>query len=142
MNTEQQIREWAERGWTRADVANALDLPLHKFIDYQHSIGYHWPMCKSIAHRNRERNDRTAAKLEAMSKARQGRLDKLPRYTVFGITGTRRDLVKLFAVVSYTSVHRRMAQGWSIEDAMLTPSTTKRPEWHRGEGNAEPGSDT
>lgn len=134
MNTVDQIKEWADRGWTRADVAQALGLSVDKFIDYQRSIGFKWPMCRSIAHRNRAQNNHTPAKMEAMSKARKGRMDSLPVYTVRGVTANRKELAKLFGVVSYTSVHRRMAEGWDIEKALFTPSTKRRSKW---KGEAE-----
>lgn len=129
MSDAQRIKEWAERGWTRADVAQALGLSFEKFVIYQQSIGYKWPMARSIAHRNRDRNDRSPARLEALAKARQAKIDNLATYTVQGVIGTLRELVERFGVVTYTSVYRRLQKGWDIEKALLTPSTKRRSNW-------------
>lgn len=129
MSDAQRIKEWAESGWTRADVAQALGLSFQNFVVYQQSIGYKWPVANSIAHRSRERNDRSPARLEALAKARQAKIDNLTTYTVQGVTGTLRALVERFGVVTYTSVYMRLRKGWDIEKALLTPSDKRRSNW-------------
>jgi hypothetical protein len=126
MGTEQQIKEWAEAGWTRADVAQALGLPLSKFGHYQNSIGFKWPQGRSIGQR------RYLASRQQKGNPEQGKLMHeayhalLPRYTVNGVTGTIRELAMAMGVVRYASVYERVRKGMSIEDALFTPRQDKR----------------
>lgn len=127
MDTLQQVKHWAECGWTQADCAQALGLTEYQFrLWREDNREFKWPRNRSIEQRacNRDRN--TPACAEGRARARQARLDRLPQYTVRGVTGTRVELCRRFAVVSYESVYRRMLKGWEIERALLTPSTKRR----------------
>lgn len=126
MNTEAQIKEWAENGWTRGDVAQALGLTLTKLYYYQKMIGYKWPRGRSIGQK------RYMASRQQKGNPAQGKLMHaayhalLPRYTVNGVTGTVRELAMAMGVVRYGSVNERIQKGMSIEDALFTPRQDKR----------------
>lgn len=137
MNTLQQIKFWAECGWTQADCAQALDLSYEKFRTWLRlQPGFSWPKIRTIGQRSAVRDHGTEACLKQLANMRQSRVDALPRYTVRGVTGTYQELAREFAEVSPVTVWRRLSRGWGIERALFTPCQ-KRPSSRLASGSTD-----
>jgi hypothetical protein len=129
MNTEAQIKEWAEAGWTRADVAQALGLSLTKLYYYQQSIGFKWPKGRSIGQRQYQRDRKPRGNPERAAAMQAASVAARPHYTVNGVHGTLHSLAKTIGVVAYENVRRRVRLGMSVEDALLTPAQPGSKRW-------------
>lgn len=124
------IEEWANAGWNQTDVAQALGLSVWKLRTYLAGHPeFQWPRNKSIA-QCRHRSEQKPVE--------QGRLihetwfATVPRYTVRGVTGTRNELANHFGVVSARTVRHRMAHGWELEAALITPPLPSKGRPRKG----------
>lgn len=129
MNTEAQIKEWAEKGWTRADVAQAIGLSLTKLYYYQKMIGYKWPKGRSIGQRQYQRDRKPRGNPERAAAMQAASVAARPHYTVNGVYGTLHHLAAEIGAVAYANVRRRISLGMSVEDALLTPAQPGSKRW-------------
>lgn len=130
MNTLAQIKDWAELGWNQGDVSQALGLTRYKLQLFIREHGYRWPKCKSIAFRERAKRWKPIGDPENVTRLNEARQSSLERYTVRGVTGTRRELIDQFAVVPAHTVDVRITRGWTMEDALFTPARSKPADSH------------
>lgn len=129
MNTEAQIKEWAENGWTRGDVAQALGLSLTKLYYYQNTIGFKWPKGRSIGQRQYQRDRKPRGNPERAAAMQAASVAAKPHYTVKGVYGTINYLAEAVGVVTATTVRRRISAGMSVENALLTPAQPGSKKW-------------
>lgn len=129
MDDKQRIKEWAEAGWTRADVAQALGLTLKKLWFYQKMIGFKWPQGRSIAQRQYQRDRKPKGNPERAAAMQAASVAAKPHYTVKGVYGTINYLAEAVGVVTATTVRRRISAGMSVEDALLTPGQPGSKIW-------------
>lgn len=130
MNTLAQIKDWAELGWNQDDVSQALGLTRYKLQLFIREHEYRWPKCKSIAFRERSKSWKPIGDPENVTRLNEARQSSLERYTVSGVTGTRRELIDQFAVVPAHTVDVRIVRGWTLEDALFTPARSKPDDSH------------
>lgn len=123
MDTLQQVKHWAECGWTQADCAQALGLSYEKFREWLRlQSDFTWPKGRTIGQRSAVCFVGSPAQMGHLADMRQARANALPHYTVQGVTGTYVELAERFSSVSPISVWRRLQRGWDIERALFTPS--------------------
>ena len=131
MSTLQQIQQWADAGWNQEDVAQALGLSRYKLrLFLRQHPEYHWPKGRSIAQKERARTWKPIGNPNNVERLNKARHASLKRYTVQGITGTRRELTAALGVVPAHTVDVRIARGWPLEAALLTPARSKPSETH------------
>lgn len=124
MDLEQQIREMAASGKTKAQVARAIGVTgiklnlLCEFIE-----GVNWKAKTSAGNvRGQENKGKWDSNLV---KARAAKKASLTR-TLRGVTGTLVELCAHFeTAVTYSTVQRRLHTGQSLEEAMF--GTSKMP---------------
>lgn len=131
MSILEQISAWAMAGWNQTDCAQALGISRYKLqlLLLQHPE-FKWPKARSIAHKARAKSWKPIGNPQNVHHLNRGRKAALPRYTVKGVTGTRRELIERFAVVLTHTVDVRIARGWSLEAALFTPRRIKPADTH------------
>ena len=141
MSTEQFIRDSAHRGLSKTQCREALGVSRETFTEMLKYLGeLPWPTKgNSLGNRlaNEARRGYCSPKLRneiaRINHARRTRL----AYTARGVTGNIPTLIKVLnAPVSARTVHRRLAKGMSLEEALFTPGIkpfqgpNHRVAWH------------
>lgn len=112
------ITDWANQGYTWADVADILQVNTEalKAYCYYRDIRFPWQGMSSPILRDRARRywkDRG-----------MGGAIYAPRHTVRGVTGTMGELARHFGINKNTVWTRIYRKGMSLEDALTTPVKT------------------
>lgn len=147
-NEIQFIRECAARGLSKSRTAELVGVWPASFGDYLECVGLgdleFVNGYRSIsANEGKQRSGLTRTGVpqtylteEDRQVIRQRNLDRAPKYTAFGVTGTLNQLAAQFGVVSKEAVRLRVKGGMSMEDALKTPRSDfvakprKNPDSH------------
>lgn len=125
-----QIRAMAQAGHSKTQTRQLLGYSRYSFEAVLELIGpVEFPgQGKSRCYRaavQRKRGLYTDGMRKASARAGQVKHEKAKR-TVRGVTGTIEELVEVFrSPVSASQVRRRIRQGMTLEDALLTPKSTR-----------------
>lgn len=121
------IREYAERGYCWADVAEIFDVKpknLKAYCRYR-NLNFPWQGMKSGIQR-----DRQARQWEERNMAGNR---YAPRYTVLGFTGTKGEIAEHFGININTLNTRLHRYAMSLEDAVTQPVATCQDAGHLGQ---------
>lgn len=123
---ERFIRDAAKLGWSRNEVCEVLGLSWSSLVAMLEIIGpLDWvPGSESLARKRCAESQRgiftphlQTALQTAIAKRRE-----LAEHEVLGSRGTIKELAAAFGV-SASTVRRRVASGFTLEDALTTPAT-------------------
>lgn len=132
-NELQFIRDCAARGLSKSRTAELVGVWPASFSDYLECVGLsdvEFVNGKRSVSANEGRHrsglTRTGVPQTYLTEAdrqviRQRNLDRAPKYTAFGVTGTLNQLTDQFGVVSKEAVRLRVKGGMPIEEALKTP---------------------
>lgn len=121
------IHEWAEAGYTWADVASFIGIPVRnlKQFCYYRKLKFPWQGMKAPVERDRQRRRWYDRNMPGNANAK--------RHTVRGVTGTLPELADWFGVKKNTVYTRMRAYNMTLEEALTTPVATPTEAGHLGQ---------
>ncbi len=149
MRDEKQfIRDCAARGYSKSRTAELLGFWPSVFPEYLEVLGLsevEWVSGhkSKSAQEARHRSGQTRKGVPQLYLTDENRevlrnriVERSPKYSAFGVTGTLSELTKTFSSVSKNTVQRRIKIGMGIEEALKAPRgdianrLRKRPDHH------------
>ncbi len=126
VDTEKFIKDAAANGWSRNQVAEALNISWHKLqaiLEVMQPLTW-GPGHQSVARKqaNQQRRGYYPPRLQKAQQAAMAAIRKNHTHMANGVAGTIKELAKIHGL-SASTVRRRMSEGCSIEEALSRPPT-------------------